>query len=153
MFLLVPAHPVCPGQNPQSRKMVVCVCVYHGFSASVRDSALLSGSVSFDITTTPTSSQSHRSNATAIDNVSVTLSASGEPVASMSVDLSSTSTTIQSVSQKSGSSAMSADGIITSTPRTCPGIDLTFDVHAILMMHPTSQLVLSEYESTGLLLK
>jgi len=24
---LVPAHPGCPGQNPQSRKMVVCVCV------------------------------------------------------------------------------------------------------------------------------
>jgi len=27
MFLLVPAHPGCPGQVPQSRKMVVCVCV------------------------------------------------------------------------------------------------------------------------------
>jgi len=27
MFLLVPAHPGCPGQNPKSRKMVVCVCV------------------------------------------------------------------------------------------------------------------------------
>jgi len=27
MFLLVPAHPVCPGQNQESRKMVVCVCV------------------------------------------------------------------------------------------------------------------------------
>jgi len=26
MFLLVPAHPGCPGQIPQSRKMVVCVC-------------------------------------------------------------------------------------------------------------------------------
>jgi len=26
MFLLVPAHPGCPGQNPQSHKMVVCVC-------------------------------------------------------------------------------------------------------------------------------
>jgi len=26
MFLLVPVHPGCPGQNPQSRKMVVCVC-------------------------------------------------------------------------------------------------------------------------------
>jgi len=25
MFLLVPAHPGCPGQIPQSRKMVVCV--------------------------------------------------------------------------------------------------------------------------------
>ena len=28
MFLLVPAHPGFPGQNPQSRKTVVlCVCV------------------------------------------------------------------------------------------------------------------------------
>jgi len=27
MYLLVPAHPGCPGQSPQSRKMVVCVCV------------------------------------------------------------------------------------------------------------------------------
>jgi len=26
MFLLVPAHPGCPGQFPQSRKTVVCVC-------------------------------------------------------------------------------------------------------------------------------
>ena len=26
MFLLVPAHPGCPGQSPQSRKTVVCVC-------------------------------------------------------------------------------------------------------------------------------
>ena len=25
MFLLVPAHPGCPGQIPQSRKTVVCV--------------------------------------------------------------------------------------------------------------------------------
>ena len=25
MFLLVPANPSCPGQNPQSCKMVVCV--------------------------------------------------------------------------------------------------------------------------------
>ena len=37
MFLLVPAHPGFPGQIPQSRKMVVCVCVCvwplsHGFS-------------------------------------------------------------------------------------------------------------------------
>ena len=23
----LPAHPGCPGQNPDSRKMVVCVCV------------------------------------------------------------------------------------------------------------------------------
>ena len=27
MFLLVPAHPCWPGQNPESRKMLVCVCV------------------------------------------------------------------------------------------------------------------------------
>jgi len=27
MCLLVPAHPGCPGQNPQSHKTVVCVCV------------------------------------------------------------------------------------------------------------------------------
>jgi len=28
MFLLVPAHPVCPGQNQESSKTVcVCVCV------------------------------------------------------------------------------------------------------------------------------
>ena len=27
MFLLVPAHPGCPGQFPQSRKTVMCVCV------------------------------------------------------------------------------------------------------------------------------
>jgi len=27
LFLLVPAHPGCPGQFPQSRKTVVCVCV------------------------------------------------------------------------------------------------------------------------------
>jgi len=27
MFLLVPTHPGCPGQFPQSRKTVVCVCV------------------------------------------------------------------------------------------------------------------------------
>jgi len=26
MFLLVPAHPGCPSQNPQSHKMVVCNC-------------------------------------------------------------------------------------------------------------------------------
>jgi len=29
MYLLVPAHPGCPGQSPESYKMVVCcVCVY-----------------------------------------------------------------------------------------------------------------------------
>jgi len=27
MYLLVLAHPGCPGQSPESRKMVVCVCV------------------------------------------------------------------------------------------------------------------------------
>ena len=26
MYLLVPAHPSCPRQSPESRKMVVCVC-------------------------------------------------------------------------------------------------------------------------------
>jgi len=35
MFLLVPVHPGCPGQNPESRKMVVlCVCVPHLVEAS-----------------------------------------------------------------------------------------------------------------------
>ena len=31
MYLLVPAHPGCAGQSPESRKMVVCVCacVFH----------------------------------------------------------------------------------------------------------------------------
>jgi len=29
MFLLVPAHPGCPGQIPQSRETVVCVCVWY----------------------------------------------------------------------------------------------------------------------------
>ena len=31
MYLLVPAHPGCPGQSPESRKMVVlcCVCQYY----------------------------------------------------------------------------------------------------------------------------
>jgi len=27
MFLLTPAHPDCPGQNPKSRKTIVCVRV------------------------------------------------------------------------------------------------------------------------------
>jgi len=27
MFLLIPAHPGCPRQNPESNKTVVCVCV------------------------------------------------------------------------------------------------------------------------------
>jgi len=27
MFLLVPAYLSCPGQNPESRKTIVCVCV------------------------------------------------------------------------------------------------------------------------------
>ena len=26
VYLLVPAHPGCPGQSPESRKMVVCLC-------------------------------------------------------------------------------------------------------------------------------
>jgi len=29
MFLLVPAHPGCPGQNPESRKTVVVVIVVY----------------------------------------------------------------------------------------------------------------------------
>jgi len=29
MYLLVPAHPDCPAQSPDSCKMVVCVCAYH----------------------------------------------------------------------------------------------------------------------------
>jgi len=28
MYLLVPAHPGCPGQSPESCKMVKCVCVW-----------------------------------------------------------------------------------------------------------------------------
>jgi len=36
MFLLVPAHPGCPGQIPQSRKTVVCVCVCACVRACVR---------------------------------------------------------------------------------------------------------------------
>jgi len=27
MFLLVPAYPGCLGQNPESHKVVVCLCV------------------------------------------------------------------------------------------------------------------------------
>ena len=38
MFLLVPAHPGCPGQFPQSRKTVVCVCVK--ISASSRSAII-----------------------------------------------------------------------------------------------------------------
>jgi len=35
MFLLVPAHPGFPGQIPQSRKKVVCVCVYYPVQINV----------------------------------------------------------------------------------------------------------------------
>jgi len=35
MFLLVPAHPGFPGQIPQSRKTVVCVCVFGKFKLRV----------------------------------------------------------------------------------------------------------------------
>jgi len=35
MFLLVPAHPGCPGQFPQSRKTVVCVCVFVAIEGQV----------------------------------------------------------------------------------------------------------------------
>jgi len=37
MFLLIPAHPGCPGQNPKSRKTVmccVCVCVWSAIAFS-----------------------------------------------------------------------------------------------------------------------
>jgi len=36
MFLLVPAHPGFPGQIPQSRKTVVCVCVFSGNSIAIK---------------------------------------------------------------------------------------------------------------------
>jgi len=32
MFLLVPAHPGCPGQNPESWRMVVCVSLLSAFT-------------------------------------------------------------------------------------------------------------------------
>jgi len=36
MLLLVPAHPGCPGQNPQSHKTVcVCVCSVWSFYCSL----------------------------------------------------------------------------------------------------------------------
>jgi len=35
MFLLVPAHLGCPGQNSKSRKTVVCVCVYYSCAAEL----------------------------------------------------------------------------------------------------------------------
>jgi len=28
MFLVVPSYPGCPGQSPESRKMVVCVYMF-----------------------------------------------------------------------------------------------------------------------------
>jgi len=33
IFLLVPAHPRCPRQNPQSCKTVVCECLYSAFKS------------------------------------------------------------------------------------------------------------------------
>jgi len=41
MFLLVPAHPSCPRQNPESRKTVVCacVCVCAGFVVDLLDTS------------------------------------------------------------------------------------------------------------------
>jgi len=44
MFLLVPAHPGFPGQIPQSRKTVVCVCV----SIVVINCPLSASSVQYD---------------------------------------------------------------------------------------------------------
>jgi len=42
MFLLVPAHPGFPGQIPQSRKTVVCVCVMNVDVTLVRDAFYVS---------------------------------------------------------------------------------------------------------------
>ena len=46
MFLLVPAHPGFPGQIPQSRKMVVCVCVLSG---TIRVSRYQKGKTNLDL--------------------------------------------------------------------------------------------------------
>ena len=35
MYLLVPAHLGCPGQSPESCKMVVCVCVWLGHASNL----------------------------------------------------------------------------------------------------------------------
>jgi len=35
MYLLVPTHPGCPGQNSQSRKTVECVCELEGDCTAV----------------------------------------------------------------------------------------------------------------------
>ena len=35
MVLLVPAHPDCPGQNPQSRKMIVYVCELSAIAVTI----------------------------------------------------------------------------------------------------------------------
>jgi len=37
MLLLVLAHPGCPGQNPKSRKTVVCVCVMSMYTSAKTD--------------------------------------------------------------------------------------------------------------------
>jgi len=41
MFLLVPANPVCSRQNPDSRKMAVCVCSHFGTFSSLNSMSLL----------------------------------------------------------------------------------------------------------------
>jgi len=41
MFLLVPALPGCPGQNPESCRMVVCVCVWEFLSVWYHREAIL----------------------------------------------------------------------------------------------------------------
>ena len=46
MFLLVPTHPGCPGQNPKSRKTVVCVICNVSFAIGKLHQA--SGNVSID---------------------------------------------------------------------------------------------------------
>jgi len=49
MFLLVPAHPGCPGQIPQSRKTVVCVCDSLFFTISLQVFFGLAPSTSYSI--------------------------------------------------------------------------------------------------------
>ena len=57
MFLLEPAHPSCPRQNPESSKMVVCVCVLSFTIPSLCESSMQDSS-SFNFTPHP-SHQSH----------------------------------------------------------------------------------------------
>ena len=45
MFLLVPAHPGFPGQIPQSRKTVVCVCVGPNFQSTLMYNHSVTGAI------------------------------------------------------------------------------------------------------------